>query len=123
MSMDKYHAWQTVSLALKELKDQEGLLRRELCEELFAQNVGKKKAVFEADGYRVTATPKSSVKFDEDVLQSLYVDFNDVEKATIKFKASLVKAKYDKLPEDSMVHECLTEKPGMPTLKLEEIKE
>jgi len=119
----KYLKWAKIEKKLKELKKEEVDTRRELCQELFDSQPGKRKIVKEIDGIKITANYKTTTKIDAEALKQIFVDLSPEDEECIEYKPSLKKRNYNKLSEDSLLHEVVTEKPSMPTLKVEEVSD
>lgn len=119
--MDKYEEWFAMSLMLKDIKAKEAIARRELCSELFDGRVGDFKVVHETATYKVVAKSGVSRSLDADAYEAIEDDLTPQDREAIRFKPSLVKKLYDKLPKDSLLHEIITEKPSMPTMTMERL--
>ena len=115
----KLKKWYELSQKVKELKAKEQRLRREICEEMFDGKLGEFAVGREYGNYSVKATSRVTRSIDETVLESIEEDLTAQELSCIKRKASLVLASYKKLPGDSLLYEAITEKPAMPSLKLD----
>jgi len=116
--MDRYKEWYKLSLELKILKEKEAALRRELCAEQFNGLVGSFKAVYDTVAYEVTCTSRITRSLDKTVYMAIEDELSDLEKECVKHTPSLVATAYKHLPEDSLLHSAVTEKPAMPTMKL-----
>ncbi len=119
MDILRFVEWNEISKQLKALKTKESSMRKELCEEIFKGRVGNFKEKIELDGFLITAKSKTSTKLDESVLNSVWEKLTPVEKAAIKFKPDLVAKKLKDLDENCLLMQAITEKPAMPTLKIE----
>jgi hypothetical protein len=117
--MDRYMEWYQLSLELKQLKEKEMKLRKELCEDMFDGKVGRFVVTKDTPDYKVKATSKVTTQLDEDVLKDMYDDLSEIERAAVKFKPSLVAKQYNKLSVESMLHEAVIQKPATPTLKID----
>jgi hypothetical protein len=100
---------------LVRLKASEADLRRKICGALTPEM----KEAFADKGLKITMTERVNRSIDEAALNALWPELPDECKKVIKFKPSIVAKHYNKLPEDSRIFGCITEKPGMPTLKIE----
>ncbi len=110
--------------ALKKIKTDESNLRKSLAESIlgvdqFIKGIRKTNRV--EGGYTFAINQKMNYKLDEGILSALWKELSDEERACINYKPSLSIAAYKKLPEDSLLHEAITTKPAMPTIKSEEI--
>lgn len=75
------------------------------------------------EGLDVAATGKINTTLDPELVDSLWPDLNQDERDCIKRKPELVAAKYKTLPDDSLLHQAVTTKPGTPTLSVKPVKE
>ena len=121
--MDRYLEWHILDANLKRLKKEEADLRRKLCADLFEGRQGNFKAIEEHDGIKVTATSKTTTKLDVEAYNQIHGELTQEDKNCVEFKPTLKKRDYNKLSEDSLLHEAIVEKPAMPTLKVEYIGE
>lgn len=115
--------WQELSARLKQVKNEEAKLRREICEELFEGAAGEFSIKRRVGYLDVKATSKVNRKVDEAELDSVWELLREAEKACFKFKPTLQLAKYKALKKaDLVVHlyDAITESPGMPTLEVKE---
>lgn len=113
---EKYLQWLKMSQELKALKTREMTLRKELCYDLIGSTVGKAKQVTEM--LQIEAQGKESYKVDEVTYHALSDELTDAEKQTIKWTPSLLLTPFKKLPEGSILLECITSKPAAPTLNV-----
>ena len=116
----KIQEWQDVESDMKVLKALELKLRKEICEELFEGRQGTftvSDTIFVegTNGIKVTASSKTTMALDEEMLDELAL--TDIEEQCIKYKASLVKSALNELDVDSPLWDCITEKPATPGLK------
>lgn len=115
----KYKKWLALRQQLQKVKDEELMLRKEICVELFDGATGEFKAKRETKNLIVEATSKVTRSLDEEALRSISDNLNDEERECLKYKASLDTRKWRKLPDDSLLHEAVVEKPATPTLVVE----
>lgn len=120
--MSKLLKWKELSLDLKDIKAEEAVLRRDLCEQIIAEAEmanGRVTITIHQDGYEVKATQTLSYTIDVAALGTIWDGLSQVEQDCVVMKPSLSLAAYKKLPEDSLLHEAIVSKLAMPTLKAE----
>jgi hypothetical protein len=116
---EKLEEWLTVSNQLKQLKDKEIKLRREICLELFEGKQGAFKHNQTFGILDVSAESKINRKIDLVTVNALYENLTNSEKACLRVKYELNMTQYKSLPEDSQLHEAVTETPSpTPVLKV-----
>ena len=116
---DKLERWLTLANMLSKIKKEEVDLRREICLEFFQGRVGEFKHHDTIDMFEVEAQSKINRKVDPVTISAMWDDLSISEKACIRFKPELNLAQYRKLPEDSQLHEAVTETPSpTPVLKV-----
>lgn len=114
--------WVEVSERLKILKEEEAQLRRDICAELIAgtaMDKGKAKVTSIMNNYKVVAVQSLSYSIDKTILRAIWADLTVVEKECIKTEPRVWETKYKNLGEHSLLHEAITSRLGMPTLKAE----
>lgn len=115
----KIEEWLTVSNGLKALKEKELKLRREVALEMAKGSTGEFKVHAEYELFDIQAEFKMNRKVDAITIHAMFEGLNDHEKACIKFDPKLNLSQYRKLPDDSMLHEAVTETPSpTPVLKV-----
>ena len=115
----KIEQWLTDAKALAALKEKEVTLRREICLELFKGKIGEFKHNEEIGIFTVAAESKINRKVDLVTINAMYENLTDSERASVRFKPDLNLTQYRKLPEDSQLHEAVTETPSpTPVLKV-----
>ncbi len=114
----KVTEWVKQSTQLKELKESEMRLRKEICAHMFGDRKGKFNVEELIGNFKLKASSNIDAKLDEDMLDAMYDDLNDQEKACIRYKPSLKAAEVKLLPEDSDIFTCITVKPAAPTLEI-----
>jgi len=119
LNKETFLKWAKISADLKKIKAEEAALRKKLCSELFNNRTGEFKEVWEDDDIVVKGESKVTRNIDKVALLSMSSELTDEERECIKYTPELVLRPYRKLPEDSKLHEIITEKPAMPTLSLE----
>ena len=118
--------WKELELSLKVLKSKEADMRRVICSYIINKKEMVKGRVTVKDrveGYDVKATQTLNYSFDLAVLGTVWKELTQAEKDCVKMKPEIVLGDYKKLPDDSLLHEAVITKLGMPTLDVEEIGE
>lgn len=114
---DKIIKYKEIQIMLKKFKDEESKMRVEICDELLKhKRVGIH--TFDFDDVKVKAVKKVTIKPDDDKLRYMYDDMSEAEQACFKFKPDFVATMYKRLTDTSVVDECITSKPAMPTLEI-----
>jgi len=122
LTSDQIMEWADVAAELKMLKAKEVDMRRPIAEELLEQATysGARKSVSEAyPGFKVKAAQALSFKVDPEALQSIWDDLDTLEQCAIKWTPTLSMPLFNKISPDSVLHDVVTSKPAMPTLKVE----
>ena len=116
--MDKLNEWIKISIELKDLKNREMTLRKELCTSIFEgiQAPGRKR--FTVDNYDLVAENTINHKLDTKSSTEMFSELTEPEKNAIRWKAELNLREYKKLPDDCLLQECVTITPGTPRLSL-----
>lgn len=114
--------WQDAKDALDLAKSQELELRNDLCAEILKDKV-KGTVHFKKYGLDAAATGKINVTLDAGTFKEIFKKLSATEKACIKYKPELINKAYKDLPEDSILHSAVSEKPGTPSFKLTEIED
>ena len=103
-------------------KESELELRKKICELILGDKIkGSKKGSI--GKYVLTASAKLNMKVDAELLESMWEELSDGEKACIKYKPNLIAAEYKNIDSQAKLHRCIDSKPGKPTLTLTSIKE
>ena len=135
LTWDKITEWVQLTGKLKKTKDDEGILRRELCTEIFEGKTGKftKKAPFnciptgetETLYLELTAKSKTSLKADEAELQNLKDQglLSEAAEACFERKLSIKEGPLRKISKEDPVWNAITETPGMPELEIRKVKD
>ncbi len=119
---EKIKEWIIMSSRLKDIKESEMELRKDICDTILAGKIkGTKSSTFGV--YTMTATAKLNGKLDKELLQSMWSDLSEEEKACFKFDPKLIDKEYNKLDSKSNVHRAIEMNPGAPNLKIKSIKE
>ena len=122
-----FDEWKKISVELKEMKALELRARKMLCNDMFAlaekdvSDVEFKVKIVQ-EGKTVVAHSKTNTSVDESILSSMGGELTEQEQSCLRYKPSLIKAKYDKLPEDSLLHAACVTKSSTPTLTVEAVK-
>lgn len=115
----KIEEWLTLSNELKAIKEKEIKLRREICLELFEGKVGEFKHNADFGMFEVQAESKLNRKVDVVTINAMFEVLTDQEKSCLRFKPEINLTQYRKLPDDSQLHEAITETPSpTPVLKV-----
>jgi len=122
VTREKMQDWMDAKEALSEAKSKELELRLEICEGILKE---KRKGTvhFKRFGLDAAAVAKVNTKVDEKELKEIFPKLSEEEKACIRYKYELVSKEYSKLPDDSIFHQAITTKPGMPGLTIKELGE
>lgn len=116
--LEKIEKWVDLYEQLKILKDQEVNLRKEICEEIF--NGERKTKKVNIGPYKVKAVYKINSRIDEAAYTNLEPMLSTQEKEAIRIKFDLVQSKMKKLDLDSLLMQCIIQKPGTPTLEVKD---
>ena len=106
---------------LKRLRDEEAIIRRDICEHLLAgKEAGTHK--FSFGNLKVKAVKSFTYSLDQDMVAQMIEDgdFADDELNAIKTKYELSISAYKKLDASDNLDDCITVKDAMPTLTVEE---
>ncbi len=135
LSYDQITGWLRTCANMKHFKIEEASQRKKICDELFEDKTGRftknitvsispPGSVTSTD-YKVVGTSKTSFKIDEETLQTLKDEglLTEADEACFERNLSVKEGPLRKLPKDSAVWTAITEKPGMPTLTIEEVKD
>ena len=120
--MNKLQTWHQMSKLLKETKEREAELRRELCEEIIADKPmsnGRVTVKGELDHMTYIAVQALSYRLDVAALDALWSSLSAHEKTVVIYKPSLALTEYKKLHDSSLLHEAVITTMSMPTLKVE----
>ena len=105
---------------LTQAKEQELKLRKEICEHILQEKIkGSKKGSIGV--YVLVASAKLNNKLDAELLESIWKELSEKEKACIKYKPSLIAKEYNSLDGAVKLHRCIDSKPGTPSLTLKSI--
>lgn len=119
---EKLKNWLSISKTLSRVKKREVELRREICSELFNGKIGEFKHKEVIGEFEVEAQSKINRKVDPITVSAIWEILSNSEKACVRFKPELNLSQYRKLPEDSQLHEAVTETPSAtPVLKVKAI--
>jgi hypothetical protein len=122
-SADVVRKWLEMSADLSVLKDKEMEARKEIVDHILIVGRGKSSPKTGLIGpFKLTATPKTNLKIDKELLKTFWPSLTKEEKACFKFDPSLKAKEYSNLPADSDVHRAIEANPGAPTLKMKYVK-
>lgn len=114
--------WSKLAQEVKDLKDKEMALRKELCsdfiQEVPAADIGKITFRTVIDNIKVKAEQPLNYKIDVEVLAALWKELSKEELECIKLKPTLVESSYKKLDKDALLHEAITTTLAAPTLTI-----
>ena len=120
MDIKKFHEWIALQKALKEIKEKEMRLRKEICYEIFKSDSPPISKRVQTGNFIVDAKMDVNFSIDESILSQIFDELTDQDRASIKFKPGLKLKEYKALPKESLLHEAIIEKPSAPTLKVKE---
>lgn len=118
VSKNKILKFRALQIQLKQLKEQEANLRREICDGLLhRKRVGTH--TFKFDDIIVKAVKKVTHSVDADKLSAHWDNMSVRERDCFKYKPSFISSAYSKLGDHTdVVDDCITVKPAMPTLEV-----
>jgi len=134
ITWEQIDRWVQLSGTLKNNKDNEGILRREICKEIFGDKVGKftEKQLLDLVPpgqphtlhLELVGKSVTSLKMDEAVLQELKNKgkLSEAAEACFVRKLEIKEGPLRKIPKDDPVWAAITESPGMPTLEVKVLK-
>lgn len=114
---EQYKKWRALSRKLLDLKEEEAILRAEICKRALADKVEGTTSLKE-EGVTVAATAVVTRTIDRDTLESIWPDLSDEEREAVDFRPTLVISKYRGIAEDSKLHEAITAKAGRSQLRI-----
>ena len=118
MNIQQIQAWLFEKNLLDTTKLKELKARKEICDELFKGRQGVFTEKLTLEQYVIKASSKVTLSIDADLLESMYDDFTDDERACFVYKPNLVASALKKIPSDSKVFDVITEKPATPSLEI-----
>jgi hypothetical protein len=119
---EKIETWSDLESALKKMKADEMKLRKEICEEVFKGRQGQFTEKVDIGHSILTASSKTTLSLDEEILENIWGDLDELEQSCIKFKPNLLKTPLAKISEKSELWDCIVEKPSAPTLSIKDKK-
>lgn len=121
VDIKKLKKWHAMSEQLKQLRDDEMALRKEIVNEICGDSA-KSSAKLSVIGMEIKAKKNTSISVElkGDEFGAAFVLLDDEEKACFKFTPEFRKSEYNKLNKDqkTMVDIFLIEKPAAPELKI-----
>jgi len=119
----KLQTWHEMAVLLKETKEREAELRRELCEEFIggaAMENGRVTVKGDDAGSGLSYIAVQSLSYNVDVaaLEAIWSGLTDEEKGAIAYKPSVSLAKYRKIDDNSILQDAIISRLAMPTLKV-----
>lgn len=118
---EKIEVYNVVKTALDNAKEQEAKLRIEILDELFPA-AGEGTLNMIVGEYKVKGTFGLNYTINQEKLDETIHLMTDDERDCIKFKPNLSLTNYKKLDtaERQLLDECISVKPAMPSIKIEE---
>lgn len=117
---EKVELWLKAAEELKEVKENELSLRKDICDHILKGQVkGSKKGTI--GRYILNATAKLNQNIDKELLQAIWKELSPAEKASVKFTPSIIAKEYKELPDNSILNRAIDSKPGTPSLELKGI--
>jgi len=113
--------WETADHMLKVAKALESRVRDDLAAELLSGESPDASGSFNfyIDDKEVTVTVAQSVTLEESEYDIHLADMTEEEIAAVKFRPTIDKKEFNKLPKDCILHqECVVIKTGKPTIKV-----
>lgn len=121
---EKYLKWLKTYSAYKKLEAEELKLRKEICYDILQNRTPPITIIKLSDNNKWRLKTRQSVRYniDEPVFTVIKDSLSIQEKRAIKHKPTLKLKEYKQLPEDSLLHQAIIEKPTTPELKITEVK-
>jgi len=126
--IENIEKWIIAKQQLKEAKESELRCRADIYEEIAKTHstilpYGKQSLTIKhvEGSYKVIINVRNRFTIDSKELKAIWPSLSTEEYKIFKFKPDLIMSEYEKIPEQSMVHTCIQQKPAMCTLKIEEI--
>jgi len=115
----KVKEWHRLATLLKEAKQSEMQLRKDICIHML-KDIAKKGSKSGVIGnLKLKAKVDMAIKVsDEAVLDQIWDELTELERDCIKHKPEVIKSRFNDLDEDSMIMIALEEKPSAPTLEV-----
>lgn len=111
--------WANVKEELARLQKKERDLRLQIAPEVLKDKLeGSKTDTI--DGWKLSATAVINYSVDEDELELRKNELTQRDWEALRYKPSVVAARFRRLDNDSILHRIVTAKPGMPQLKVVE---
>ena len=112
--------YNAIKSALTMLKKQESEMRIEILESVFDSSyIGTVNTT--VGDWAVKGSFKNNYRLDGDEVGHNYDDMTEEEQECVNFKPTLVMKKYNALEPGSLLEQCITISPAMPTLVIKEI--
>ena len=124
--MNSLEKWNGMVSRAKALKKEEAEARLALCTDIISDTPmvnGTSTVRSVLYGYPVKAVQNLNYSIDLGALASVWHELSVDEKAVVKMVPTLQTGAYKKLPENSLLHEAVVSKLGMPTLECGELKQ
>jgi hypothetical protein len=122
----KLSKWYDLASRLRQVKNEEANLRREICEEIFEGATGEFTKKQFVDSVEIKAKSTVNRSLDVAILDAIWENLTEAERSVIAYKPYLKTGDYKKAVKAGLIDtlfEAITEKPGMPTLEIINNKE
>jgi len=121
MKPDKLEEYMLIKEALSSIKKQELNLRLEILEEFFPAATG---GTFneEVGEFKIKGVFRNNVTIDADAYFDYEEQMSDAERCCVKMKPSIIAANFkdlDSHESTGLLEDCITVKPGLPSLTIE----
>jgi len=115
--MDIYKEWLEVNHTLDSIKKKELRLRNEIIE---LKTKKGEYGIFKMKQGKFNLTINRGIRstIDEAVLDTIYDEFTEEEKAVLLYKPSLIQKEFKMLKGDEKIFDAIIQKPSQPTLKI-----
>jgi hypothetical protein len=117
----KIRDWAFQKQKLDDAKSEEMRLRKEICQEIMGEQIGKSNSQYKD----LKLKYNTSYKLDESKWIELKENFDDNDLALdcVRYKPSLSKSAMNKLDENHIFWECISESPAAPTIEIKKEEE
>ncbi len=119
---ERLKEWRKLARLLAKYKKSEFALRKDIAEATLKPDdfnaLGNGKVTVEDGNTEYAIVRNTVLGVDKAVLEAIYQDLSDEEKAVIKYEPKLDLRKYRNLPEDSILHDAVVSRLAAPIIKL-----
>jgi hypothetical protein len=121
--MSIYEEWMAAYETLQQAKADELRLRNAICDTHLTEKLeGTETTIY--GNLKIAVTARLHRTIDRPVLDSIWEDLSEEEKAAVDFKPNLKLTQYKQLEANgSLITEAVTVKPGQASLKITEIED